>query len=494
MTDAALTTAKVVTAQPGRGRIVRIIALKEWRELRRDRRLLWLGALFLLLMLAALAFGVSEKARLQGARQAAAKADRELWLGQQAKNPHAAAHFGQYAFKPVSPLALADPGVDAYAGTAVWLEAHKQNETQFRQARDVGVGARLGGLSLAFILQIIAPLIIILAGFAGFAGEREAGTLKQLLGVGVRPGDLLAGKALALFGATAALLAPAALFVAVAILLFGDPDKFPPADQLLRLTTLALAYAAYLAGFAFLTLGVSAWMTTTRAALIALLAFWLINSFLAPRLMTDLARTLTPTPTAQQFRADIAADKAKTFGHDETHPAFIAFRDDVLKKYGVTRVEDLPVSFRGLSLRRDDEAGYAIFDRHYGALQNAFDRQDDLRAAPGFLFPLLTIRPLSMRFAGTDSRSQFDFAAAAEAHRRVIQNAVSDHLIQFSRNGDKNYVAGPELWARIAAFAYRTPGVAAAFVGSGEMVVGLLGWLLLSFGFALVAVRRLTPV
>ena len=54
------------------------------------------------------------------------------------------------------------------------LEAHKQNETQFKQARDGGVGARLGSLSLAFILQTVAPLIVILMGFASFSGGAKA--------------------------------------------------------------------------------------------------------------------------------------------------------------------------------------------------------------------------------------------------------------------------------------------------------------------------------
>ena len=351
-------------------------------------------------MLAALAFGYVENARILRERDAAAQADRELWVGQSAKNPHAAAHFGQYAFKPLSPLALADPGVDAYVGSAVWLEAHKQNETQFKQARDGGVGARLGSLSLAFILQTIAPLIVILMGFASFSGERESGTLKQLLSVGARPRDILAGKAMALIGAIFALLAPAFVGAALALVFFVDRERLSLADQFIRLGALGAAYAAYLAGFAFLALGVSALARNSRAALVTLLAFWLVNSFLAPRLATDAARAFAPTPTWQEFRAGVAQDKAKTFGHDESHPAFVAFRDETLKKYGVSRIEDLPVSFRGLALRKDDESGYAIFDRHFGALQSAFDRQDALRAAPGFLFPLLALRPISMAFAG----------------------------------------------------------------------------------------------
>jgi ABC-2 type transport system permease protein len=473
-------------------RVARAVAAKEWLELTRDKRLLWLCAFVVALMLAALAFGAAENARIRRERDAAARADRLLWTGQSEKNPHAAAHFGQYAFKPLSPLALADPGVDAYVGSAVWLEAHKQNETQFKQARDAGVGGRLGSLSLAFVLQTIAPLLVILMGFASFSGERESGTLRQLLSVGARPRDILAGKMLALVGATFALLAPAFAGAALAVLLMTDGERFSLTDQFLRLGALGFGYGVYLAGFALLALAVSAFARNSRAALVTLLAFWLANSFLAPRLATDAARAFAPTPTAQEFRAAIAKDKAKTFGHDESHPAFVAFRNEVLRKYGVSRVEDLPVSFRGLSLRKDDENGYAIFDKHFGALQSAFDRQDAMRAGAGFLFPLLALRPFSMAFAGTDGWSQFDFAAAAEAHRRDIQNQVSDNIIHFAH--DDGYVAGRDLWEKIGAFAYRAPGALFALGHAAEPLAGLLGWLAVTAVFALYAAWRLRPL
>ncbi|WP_457798442.1 ABC transporter permease subunit [Methylocystis sp. S23] len=492
MSDLAFGPLSRTVRAPARARVVRAVAAKEWLEMRRDRRLLALFVFAALLMLAALGFGAAENARVSRERAAAAEADRALWTGQGAKNPHAAAHFGQYAFKPLSPLSLADPGVDPYVGSAVWLEAHKQNEAQFRAARDAGAAARLGGLSLTFILQTVAPLIVLLAGFASFSGERESGALKQLLSLGARPRDLLAGKALALIGASAALLAPAVIGAAVAVALMTDASRLSLGDQFVRLGALAGGYAVYLAGFAFLALGVSALAKSSRAALVALLAFWLVNSFLAPRLATDIARSLAPTPTAQEFRAAIAKDKARTFGHDETHPAFLAFRDETLKTYGVSRVEDLPVSFRGLTLRKDDENGYVIYDRHFGALQAAYDRQDALRASAGFLFPLLALKPFSMALAGSDSRAQFDFATAAEAHRREIQNAASDNIIHFQR--DESYVAGPELWRRIAAFSYRAPTAAFALAGSGETVAGLVGWLALTVAFALFAARRLRPL
>lgn len=478
---------------PGLRRVARAVAAKEWAELRRDSRLAWLFAFIIVLMAGALAFGAAEHLRADRERDAAATTDRTLWTSQGLKNPHAAAHFGQYAFKPESPLALADPGVDAYVGQAVWLEAHKQNETQFRAARDNGVASRLGGLSLSFVLQTIMPLVAILIGFAGFSGERERGTLRQLLSLGASPVDILAGKALAALGTLAALLAPALAFVTLGAVLLADHDV-SLADQLQRLAALATGYALYLAGFVFLALGVSAQARSSRASLVILLAFWLANCFLAPRVMTDVAKRAVVLPTALEFRNTLAEDKKKTFGHDESHPAFVAFRNEVLARYGVTRIEDLPVNFRGLALRKDDENGYAVFDRRFGELQASFDRQDRIRAAPGFVFPLLAIQFWSMSFAGTDSRHQYDFATAAEAHRRHIQTIVSDDLIRNSRYGDSSYAAGPELWARVPSFDYRAPVASWAFSHVGADAVALALWTALTAGVAVLAARRLRAV
>ena len=148
--------------------------------------------------------------RLDRERAAAAATDRALWTGQGAKNPHAAAHFGQYAFKPQSPLALADPGVDAYVGEAVWLEAHRQNEAQFRSARDTGVAARLGGLSFAFVLQTIMPLVADPASASPASpASASAARCASSMSLGASPVDILAGKALAALGALSALLVPA---------------------------------------------------------------------------------------------------------------------------------------------------------------------------------------------------------------------------------------------------------------------------------------------
>ncbi|WP_165250489.1 ABC transporter permease [Paludisphaera soli] len=451
------------------------VARKEWLDVRRDSRWRALVVVTLLLMLASLATGLAQIRRLEAEHRAAEQGDRRAWTAQGAKNPHSAAHFGQYAFKPAGPLALADPGVDAYAGNAAYLEAHKQNEVQFRAARDATLAARMGRLTPAFVLQTVMPLMALLLGFSAFSGEREKGTLPQLLSLGVRPTHLLLGKGLAGAGVLLGLLALACVGLAAGLRAIPSGHEAQAGDGL-RTAGLFLAYALYLVGFLALALAVSARAPSSRSALVGLLGFWLVNTFVAPRLATDVVDEALPLPTAQAFRDAVAADKRALFGHDETHPGFVAFRDRVLARYGVKRVEDLPVSFRGLSLREDDEAGYRIFDRHFGRLEAEIERQDALRSLPGFLFPMLALQPVSMAMAGTDNRHHHHFVRAAEAHRRAIQTAASQDLIDHARNGDESYVAPASLWDAIPAFHYERPGAAWAWRGQAANLASLAAW------------------
>lgn len=491
----AAVEAELATIAPGRARAATIttIARKEMLELWRDARSRWAGALLALLMLTALLLGWQQMQRIELEQQSALATTYRQWLDQGDKNPHAAAHFGQYAFKPANPLSFADPGVTPFVGTTVWLEAHKQNEFTFRPARDETSLQRFGDLSAGFVLQVLMPLFVILLAFGAFSGERERGTLRQLLSIGVRPVQLLVGKALAIAAMLGMVLLPMALAGAIALASVGTTDE-AASGNMVRMAFMALGYAVYLGGFCALTLGVSAALPSSRQALVALLAFWVANSFVAPRVMVDFARQLNPTPTSVEFQQGIAAARSSAFGDDEKHPAFAAFRVRVLKEYGVARVEDLPVDFRGLALREDDENGYRVYDRLFGELWERYAIQERIRALAGLAFPLAAMQPFSMGMAGTDTAHHNDFAQAAESYRRQIQTAMSDDLIRHRKNGDEKYVAGHALWEKIPPFHYRMPAPDWPLARQWPNAAILLFWALACGLFAVLAVRRLRPV
>ncbi len=96
------------------------IARKEGAEMLRDGRFRWAAAIVFALLLASLVMGGKHYRDVKRQHDLARAETRDQWLGQPAKNPHSAAHYGIYAFKPkmlpafwivnglIAPRAIAD--------------------------------------------------------------------------------------------------------------------------------------------------------------------------------------------------------------------------------------------------------------------------------------------------------------------------------------------------------------------------------------------------
>ncbi|HXG64363.1 MAG TPA: ABC transporter permease subunit [Blastocatellia bacterium] len=198
------------------------IARKEFTEMVRDGRFRWAAAVVFGLLLVSLVMGWKGYREVKAQHEAAQAETREHWLDQGNKNPHSAAHYGIYAFKPKTPLSLVDRGVDPYTGVAVWLEAHKQNEFRYRPAQDATAVQRFGELTAATVLQVLLPLLIVLLSFSAFSAEREQGTLRQLLSLGVSKRGLAMGKAFGIAAALGMLLVPATAIGVTALALASE--------------------------------------------------------------------------------------------------------------------------------------------------------------------------------------------------------------------------------------------------------------------------------
>lgn len=447
------------------------IARKEFVDTWRDGRFRVLAALVAALTIVACLAGWDHHRDVERQHATAREATRAQWLRQPAKNPHAAAHYGLYAFKPTSRLAMVDAGVDPYVGVAAWLEAHKQNEFRYRPAQDATAVQRFGALAVADAVLVILPLVIVLVGFATYAGEREAGTLRQLLGLGVSRRTLLAGKALGLGVALALVLVPAA--VVGAVLLTVAPEFGPLGPDLPRAALLTLVYLVALATWLAITIAVSALCRSSRVALIVLLGAWCLNSLLMPRAAADLAGALVRTPSAVEFQSAIERDLGDM---SAVRARVEARRAQLLQQYGVDRPEALPVNMSGISLQEGEEHGNEVFDRHHAALASVHGRQESIIRLAGIAAPLLPARSLSMALAGTDFAHHQRFARAAETYRRDLQRLLNGDIARNSRPGQV-YLASADLWARAPAFTYTLPSVGWAVAHAGVSVTLLFGWL-----------------
>lgn len=445
--------------------IIRLIAKREFTEFWRDGRLRLAGGLMLLLLATALAVGWQQQRTEAAERNAAEALGYDDWLRQNQRHPHDAAHQGLHVFKPVPAAAIIDPGITPYVGSTIWLQAHRQSELRFRPAQDATGLQRFGNLSVAWVLQVLGPLLVIVLGFNAFAGEREQGTLRQTLSLGVSPRQLLCGKALALFGALTLCLMPALAAAALALLWQGG------ADAALRMAGLALGYALYFGIAVVGVLAVSAWVPSTRLALVVLLGLWIAGVALAPRAASDLARQTFPSPSRQAFNQSLDGDLNREYQR--------AWREQLGtdQRWGAT----LPLNRWGIALKVDDEAGYGVTDKHFAQLWDSFAAQQRAQEWAGLAVPLLALRAWSMGVAGTDFAAHRHFSVAAEQQRRLMQDLISHDLVEHADplgNQHFSYQAGKDLWAQVPRFDYRPApageALRANLISLGVLVAGVL--------------------
>lgn len=464
-----------------------LIAGKDLRETRGDGRALLVWVLAVLALVVAALQGYAAWRAAESEREAVSAQVRQQWDTQGDKNPHRGAHFGQYAFKPTSLPGFIDPGVNAQAGRAIWLDPHRRNLSRFKPAEDGTSAARLAPASVAAVLQWVLPLLVIALSFGAVAGEREGGTWRLLASLGVTPARLFAGK----LAGTALVLVPMLLFLTVAgLLALAAPGG---GDAAARIGAMALLYTVYLLIFGGLALGVSARTASASRALAVLLVLWGLNGFVAPRLGSAIADAAVSLPSSEQFHAAIQHDIRHGMDDDgDANTRYERFLAETLARYGVARPEDLPVGLHGLGKIDKDAYSSRVHDKHFDDLARRFVAQADWQLAAAVAGPLLPVRALSQALAGTDLHHHLHFADAAEQYRRSFIDATSEEIARRNTGTANSATVGNDYWRAVPAFEYRAPGVGWALAAHWKALLVLALWLAAALAFAVSGFKRLT--
>lgn len=475
--------------------LIRCCAKKEVREIARDGRLRLLGGIVVILALAALAFGAQHTRRAQDAREHARERAASQWEGQGEKNPHVAAHYGTHAFAPTSVATAIDPGVSAYLGRAVKVEAHKRNLAAHSAAQDSAGLQRLGSFSVSMVLLLLVPLLIIALGYGLWSRERERGTLRQLLSTGVDRSALLWGKGAALFLVVAALMVPAGLIIGGVLWSMGGGDS----STLIRLGMLALAYSIYFGIFGGLTLYASAAARSSRAALVAMIGVWGLLCLVTPRVASEVAGALRPLPS----RAELAREVTESLengldGDTQRELAVEAIAADLMAEQGV---EDAGMGMlvddswaASIELQAESQWEDTIFDHHIRALDDRVQAQEEAVSWAGVLSPFVAMRTLSAGLCGTDFAHHRHFTEYVEIWRKSLVAQLDADFAQNAGAEGWAYRAGPEVWEKAPPFEYSPPDPGFALHTHAASALSLLVWLALAFALALRSARRVRVV
>ncbi|MDR7154799.1 ABC-2 type transport system permease protein [Sphingobium xenophagum] len=470
---------------------ISLVARDELRLMRRNRVAVIAFALLVLLTLAAALISWSHQRSIAETRARFQEEASEAFEAQPDRHPHRMVHYGNFIFRPLGPLAAFDPGVDAFTGNSMFLEGHRQNSANFGDVRQSSLLVRFGQLTPAFVLQVIAPLLLIFLGYGAVARERERGTLRQMLAQGVSARALVLGKLLALSLIAALVGLPAMIAF---LLIAGQPGAL--AGPML---VIALGYGAYLALWAVIVILVSGLAQRGRDALLALLALWAVLVILLPRIAPDIASHAHALPTRLETDIAIAHD-LHTLGdsHNPDDPFFKAFKEKTLRQYGVTRIEDLPVNYKGLLALEGEKLTSRLFNDYANRSFAVQQAQSRLTDGFGILSPAISLRRLSMAAAGTDLEGHRRFLTQAEAYRydivqrlnKLQADAVSyDNDTASDAGADQRKRISAEHWHEIPSFRFKAASAAELVKASVPGLGLLIGWLIIA-ALALLPVAR----
>lgn len=422
------------------------VAKDEWRYWARSKLAISVLIIGVVLTFSSVLVTAFKMYELSHHRQAMQHTSEETFMQQPDKHPHRMVHYGHYAFRTPSPLSMLDPGVDAHTGNSIFLEGHRQNSAMFAEQKQ-GTGlTKLGNLSPAFVVQVLAPLLLILIGYSSMSRERESQTLAFLLAQGTSIFTLIMGKGLALLSVVLLIVFPLSLSGLFAVL---------QGESLWLVLSFLLAYSLYLSVWTLLVLLFSTALSKNSESFTALTFIWILLCIAMPRIASTTAAVSVPAAGKLETDFAVIAELRKLGdGHNANDPAFAKLKQSLLAQYNVDSVEALPINFRGLVASTSEAELTEVLNQFAEQRMQEELQQTLISRHFGWLSPKVAIQALSMISAGTSIETHHRFIRETEELRfRFVQSLNKAHVEQLSYVDDINRNNGEEGWknARVSA-------------------------------------------
>lgn len=474
--------------------VIKRVTLDEWRFWHRTK----LAATIMFIgILLALVSAVVNTVKMQHAAHERAhlqKTSEAQFLEQPDRHPHRMVHYGHYVFRVPSPLSIIEPGVDAFTGTSIFLEGHKQNSAMFADQRQASGMTRFSSLTPSYLLQVLVPLFIILIGFASITREKEAGTLNIMITQGVNLWHLILGKYFALISSALLMLIP--LIVAASWATLNG-------ESILITSSFVVGYLIYLFIWSGIVLAVSATSSKSSTSLVTLISVWILLCILMPRIGSSSASAIAPS--ASKLEADFAVvEELRKLGdgHNAADPAFEKLKKNLLNKYNVDNVEDLPINFRGTVAEYSEKKLTDVLNVFAEKRMEEELAQAKIARQFGWLTPTTALRSFSMTISGTSLETHHRFLREAEQLRfdfvQSLNKAHQDVLtyqadINRGKSAESNKAARIDAknWQVLKEFSF-TPDTTQKRLSSGSSYfVQLLFWTLAIAFFLRFSIRRI---
>jgi ABC-type transport system involved in multi-copper enzyme maturation permease subunit len=209
---------------------------------------------------------------------------------------------GAAAFRPPAPLALLSAGIEKVLPNSVETRGYVSQESRVQDNNtrrlDSPFASLFGGFDLAFIISTVMTVLVMIFTFNAVAGERERGTLAQVMSNPVpRPtviaAKLAAGSSLLAFALLAGTLAGSLLTAALDLDPFRQQNTVGP---FLIAIGISVVFLFVMYNFGLL---ISSLSRSSISAMVNLLFCWVVLAMLVPKASVAVARLLRPVQSQE---------------------------------------------------------------------------------------------------------------------------------------------------------------------------------------------------
>ena len=448
------------------------IITNEWKMLVRNRAFIYLNILFVLVISIVAWFGVIQNTKQEIYRQNAQKFIRSQWDNLNAMNPHGAAHYGTYAFKPNNVLNSMDSGINSITGNVIKLEGHVQNEIAYSEVSQSLSISKFGKLKSSLLLQYIIPLILIFLAYNTVISEKENQRLKLILIQGISMKKVIFGKTLSIWIYSLVLL-----FVTVIFQIFFSKIDY---EVLSRLILLILSYGIYFYIIISLSIYFSATLKNNSSALSLILVTWIMWTIFFPKIWGNTVEKIYQLPSRAEFKTMMKEDRSRGIdGHNPRDKRRESLKNKYLSEFKVDSLKNLPINFDGIVMQEDEEYGNIVWDKHFGKKYETLKSQKVLYQISGLINPFASLQSLSMGFCGTDMFHHLDFLEKSENYRRYFIKTLNEkHAYGGSKTGEWDWKVDSTFFQTVETFNYIYPKISNQILNYRLDVFFLLFWVI----------------
>jgi ABC-2 type transport system permease protein len=415
---------------------MKIIIYNELKLIARQKIVGGYLAILLILWAVAMTISYQQYHKDQLIKSSYQKYHRELWINQDPKNPHMAAHYGTFAFKPANPMSIFDSGIGTYSGSFIYLEAHRQNDFVCSPAQNSSVYLRMGQLNLSFLFQIVIPLLLLTLCIGMFNLEKTTGLLPFISVNSFSNQKLLYYKSIALMLISGIIYISLYILTLLSTTVLGIEWQTSNLVSLFLLLTLELLFS-YIVILLFLFISFKS-RDIKQSTLISLSVFILLF-FIFPRLAVNISNNLYVLPSNVTFKDEIKKDVDNGIdGHNSGEKRQRLLIDSVLKANHVDSTYKLPVNIDGIMLLKGEEHSAKVYNEHFSKLKNTVLKQQKMAELFSLISPHLLVKNLSMSLCKTDIESEFSFREQAEAYRYDFVQKLNENMMLKSKENEFN--------------------------------------------------------